>query len=116
MTQATGLHFWASVGCRWSSRSRRATWERLEGGLGLGQHLPAVIVLSAQLLDLSVHVLGCCPGSLSSFLLALNLLSVIGSASPQILAHVLGHLLIRVQHLIGGVHASPVVEMFLLHL
>lgn len=31
----------ASVGCRWSSGSKRATWERLEVGLGVGQHLPA---------------------------------------------------------------------------
>ena len=38
--------FVASVGCRWSNRSKRATWEWLQVGLGTGQHLSDTVAFS----------------------------------------------------------------------
>ena len=51
VAQGTPGHLRASVGCEWSTGSRRATWGRLGVGRGVGQHLPVAILSFSQLLE-----------------------------------------------------------------
>lgn len=104
----------ASVRCRWRSESKRATWERLEVGLGVGQHLSARSFSSLSSLrflsnnKLPSSSLGLFPHGRGSPLDGRSL-------SLPFFACVFSHLLVEAANQICAVHVSTHVGKFLLN-